>query len=82
MADNNQNSQDSTQQIIDFLKSYKWNYRFLCILNYCNLIPDFRVLENNFNYCFMFNRNWRWVYERPYTRFHELLKSMELTFII
>ena len=24
MADNNQNSQDSTQQIIDFLKSYKW----------------------------------------------------------
>ena len=24
MADNNQNSQDSTQQIIDFLKLYKW----------------------------------------------------------
>ncbi|BGE81075.1 MULTISPECIES: DUF2273 domain-containing protein [Staphylococcus] len=24
MVDNNQDSQDSTQQIIDFLKSYKW----------------------------------------------------------
>lgn len=82
MADNNQNSQDSTQQIIDFLKSYKWRiigfFAFLIIA----ILFDFRVLENNFNYCFMFNRNWRWVYERPYTRFHELLKSMELTFII
>ena len=30
--------------------------------NYSNLIPNFRILENNFGYRIMFNRNWCWVY--------------------
>ena len=39
MADNNnQNGQDASQQIIDFIKSYKWRIVVSLHFNYSNLI--------------------------------------------
>ena len=58
MADNNnQNGQDATQQFINILKSFKWRIiGFLAFLIIAILFLT-RILEDNFNYSVMFNRN-------------------------
>ena len=75
MADNNnQNGQDSTQQLINIFKAFNGVLLISSILNYSYIIPNSWILENNFNYCLVFNWNWNRVYERPYTRLYEFLE--------
>ena len=63
MADNNNhNGQDSSQHIINMIKAYKWRIIDSLPFTHSNFIPNFRILEDNFNHCLMFNRYWHWVY--------------------
>ena len=64
MADNNnQNGQDASQQIIDFIKSYKWRIiGFFAFFNYSNLIPNFRIWKTILVIVLCLIGNWCWVY--------------------
>lgn len=67
MANNhNQNGQDSTQQVINFLKVFKWRIvGFLAFLLIAILFLTLGFLENSTYHRFMFNWCRYWVYERP-----------------
>ncbi|WRN67926.1 hypothetical protein UM538_02305 [Staphylococcus aureus] len=67
MANNhNQNGQDSTQQVINFLKVFKWRIvGFLAFSINRDIILNVRFLENNTYHRFMFNWCGYWVYKRP-----------------
>ena len=59
---NNQNGQDSTQQLINIFKAFKWRIIDFSIFTYSYIIPNSWILENNFNHCLVFNWNWYRVY--------------------
>ncbi len=66
MANNhNQNGQDSTQQVINFLKVFKW--RIVGFLAFLLIAILFLTLGfwNSTYHRFMFNWCRYWVYERP-----------------
>ena len=70
MANNhNQNGQDSTQQVINFLKVFKWRIvGFFSVSINRDIILNVRFLENSTYHRFMFNWCRYWVYGKTVSK--------------